>query len=169
MIVLRTDATGILSGKIMTIPTIQFNFLEPITLRDRTRLKHFLVTLFKKEGKSLGELQYIFCSDDYLLDINRQYLNHDYYTDIITFDLSDSAKGQSINAEIYISVDRVRDNAREFSSSLKQELHRVIFHGALHLCGYKDKSPSQEREMRKMEEKYLRLWFSSTWNPGQSK
>jgi probable rRNA maturation factor len=152
----------------MTIPIIQFNFLEPVNLRDRTRLKKFLVTLFKKEGKSLVELQYIFCSDDYLLDINRQYLNHDYYTDIITFDLSDTlnppAPRQSINAEIYISVDRVRDNAREFSSSLRQELHRVIFHGALHLCGYKDRSPAQEKEMRKMEEKYLELWNVSTWN-----
>jgi probable rRNA maturation factor len=144
----------------MTIPTIQFNFLEPIDLRDRTRLKRFLTSLFKKESKQLDELQYIFCSDDYLLDINRQYLNHDYYTDIITFDLSE--KGQSINAEIYISVDRVRENAREFGSSLKQELHRVIFHGALHLCGYKDKNGAQAKEMRKMEEKYLALWARST-------
>ena len=144
----------------MTIPIIQFNFLEPVSLKDRTRLKQFLVSLFKKEGKKLGELQYIFCSDDYLLDINRQYLNHDFYTDIITFDLSQ--KGQSINAEIYISVDRVKDNAQEYNSSLKKELHRVIFHGALHLCGYKDKTPAQEKEMRQMEEKYLTLWARST-------
>jgi probable rRNA maturation factor len=137
----------------MTIPTIQFNFLEPMDLRDRNQLKKFLVGLFKKEGKVLGDLQYVFCSDDYLLEINRQYLNHDYYTDIITFDLSE--KGQPINAEIYISVDRVRENAREFGSSLRQEKLRVIFHGALHLCGYKDKTPAQEKEMRQMEEKYL--------------
>lgn len=144
----------------MTIPIIQFNFLKPVSLKDRTRLKQFLVSLFKKEGKKLGELQYIFCSDDYLLDINRQYLNHDFYTDIITFDLSQ--KGQSINAEIYISVDRVKDNAQEYNSSLKKELQRVIFHGALHLCGYKDKTPAQEKEMRQMEEKYLALWVRST-------
>jgi probable rRNA maturation factor len=144
----------------MTIPIIQFNFLEPVSLKDRTRLKQFLVSLFKKEGKKLGELQYIFCSDDYLLDINRQYLNHDFYTDIITFDLSQ--KGHSINAEIYISVDRVKDNAQEYNSSLKKELQRVIFHGALHLCGYKDKTPAQEKEMRQMEEKYLALWVRST-------
>ena len=144
----------------MTIPTIQFNFLEPVDLRERIRLKRFLASLFKKEGKQLAELQYIFCSDDYLLEINRQYLNHDFYTDIITFDLSE--KGQSINAEIYISVDRVRENAREFGSFLKQELHRVIFHGALHLCGYKDKTAPQEKEMRRMEEKYLTLWARST-------
>lgn len=140
----------------MTIPTIQFNFLESIDLRDRLRLKQFLGSLFKKEGKTLGELQYIFCSDDYLLGINRQYLNHDYYTDIITFDLSE--KGQPINAEIYISVDRVRDNSREYGGTVRAELHRVIFHGALHLCGYKDKTSVQEKEMRQMEEKYLRLY-----------
>ncbi|HEV2478510.1 MAG TPA: rRNA maturation RNase YbeY [Puia sp.] len=140
----------------MTIPTIQFNFLEPLDLRDRNRLRKFLAALFKKEQKSLGELQYIFCSDNYLLKINRQYLNHDFYTDIITFDLSE--KGQPINAEIYISVDRVRENAREFGSSLKREMLRVIFHGALHLCGYKDKTPGQEKEMRQMEEKYLSIY-----------
>ena len=140
----------------MTIPAIQFNFLQPIVLRDRTRLKRFLASLFKKEKKRLGELQYIFCSDDYLLQINRQYLNHNYFTDIVTFDLSE--KDQLINAEIYISVDRVRENAREFGSSLRQELHRVMFHGALHLCGYKDKTIAEKKIMRKMEDKYLHLW-----------
>ena len=146
----------------MTIPTIQFNFLEPVSLKDRTRLRQFLVSLFKKEGKKLGDLQYIFCSDDYLLDINRQYLNHDYYTDIITFDLSE--KGHPINAEIYISVDRVQDNAREYGNSIKKELHRVIFHGALHLCGYKDKTAAQQKEMRQMEEQYLSKYERSTKN-----
>lgn len=140
----------------MTIPTIQFNFLESADLRDRTKLKKFLASLFKKEGKLLEELQYIFCSDDYLLKINRQYLEHDYYTDIITFDLSEN--GQPIHAEIYISIDRVRENAREFGSSVKNEMHRVIFHGALHLCGYKDKTPAQGKQMREMEEKYLKLY-----------
>jgi len=144
----------------MTIPAIQFNFLHPIALRDRTRLKRFLVSLFKKEKKQLGELQYIFCSDDYLLQINRQYLNHNYFTDIITFDLSE--KDQLINAEIYISVDRVRENAREFGCSLRQELHRVMFHGALHLCGYKDKKPKDAQLMRRMEDKWLRLYNRST-------
>ncbi len=144
----------------MTIPTIQFNFLESIDLRDRTRLKKFLASLFKKEGRTLAELQYIFCSDKYLLEINRQYLKHDFYTDIITFDLSE--KNQPLNAEIYISVDRVRENAREFSSSLRLELHRVIFHGALHLCGYKDKTAKEEGVMRKMEDKYLQLYARST-------
>ncbi len=138
-------------------PTIRFHFLAEVPLRDRSRLKSFLPSIFKKEKKRLAELQYIFCSDDYLLSINKQYLDHDYYTDIITFDLSEP--GQPINAEIYISVDRVRDNARSFGTSFKKELHRVIFHGTLHLCGYRDKTERQERLMRKMEDQNLALYF----------
>jgi len=138
-------------------PTIRFHFLSKVPLRDRVRLKSFLPSLFKKEKKQLAELQYIFCSDDYLLDINKQYLKHNYYTDIVTFDLSE--EGQPINAEIYISVDRVKDNARSFGNTLKNELHRVIFHGALHLCGYKDKSRQDEKLMRKMEDQYLKIYF----------
>jgi probable rRNA maturation factor len=144
----------------MTIPAIQFNFLHPIALQDRTRLKRLLASLFKKEKKQLGELLYIFCSDDYLLQINLEYLNHNYFTDIITFDLSE--KDQLINAEIYISVDRVRENAREFGCSVRQELHRVMFHGALHLCGYKDKKPKDALLMRQMEDKWLGLYDRST-------
>jgi probable rRNA maturation factor len=140
----------------MTIPAIQFHFLEPITLRDRTRLKRFLGNLFRKETSPLAELHYIFCSDRRLLEINREYLKHDYYTDIISFALSEP--GQPINAEIYISVDRVRENAHEFCSSLQMELHRVIFHGALHLCGYNDKTKQEAKKMRQMEEKCLALY-----------
>ena len=140
------------------ISPIHFHFLEPgLTLSDRSRLKLFISSLFKKERKKLAGLNYIFCSDNYLLDINRQYLQHDYYTDIITFDLSEP--GQAINAEIYISVERVRENALQFNSTLKQEIHRVIFHGALHLCGYGDKKPKEEVLMRKMEDRYLSLYF----------
>ena len=141
----------------MNNPPIQFNFLEPISLAERTRLKQFIILLFKREKAPLAEIQYIFCSDQYLLAINRQFLQHDYYTDIITFDLSEP--GQPINAEIYISVDRVRENAREFNSSVKKELHRVLFHGALHLVGYSDKGREAEIRMRKMEEKYLTHYF----------
>jgi len=141
----------------MNNPSIQFNFLEPISLTERTRLKRFLIALFKRERKPLAELQYIFCSDPYLLEINRQFLHHDFYTDIITFELSE--KGEPTNGEIYISVDRVRDNAQNFDSSLKMEFHRVIFHGALHLCGFKDKTPKEELEMRKMEDRALKAYF----------
>jgi probable rRNA maturation factor len=137
---------------------VYFHFLKDLTLSDRSRLKLFIAFLFKKEKKRLGEIHYIFCSDEYLLAINRQYLQHDFYTDIITFGLSEP--GKPINAEIYISVDRVRENAEAFTNSLKNELHRVIFHGVLHLCGYGDKKKKEEVLMRKMEDRYLRLYFS---------
>jgi len=138
--------------------SVHFHFLKGSnSLSDRTRLKSFIVSLFKKEKKRLAEINFIFCSDDYLLEINRQHLQHDYYTDIITFGLS--GPGQPIQAEVYISVDRVRDNARLFSTSIKEELHRVIFHGALHLCGYKDKRANDQELMRKMEDKYLKLYL----------
>ncbi|HEY4831517.1 MAG TPA: rRNA maturation RNase YbeY, partial [Waddliaceae bacterium] len=145
-----------LPHKIMTIPIIRFNFPTPITIGSRTRLKKFLISIIKKEGKRLAELQYIFCSDDYLLGINQQYLGHNDFTDIITFDLAE--KGKPINAEIYISVDRVKDNARQFSSTLKDELQRVMIHGVLHLCGYKDKTPKDQAQMRKKEDQYLQAY-----------
>jgi rRNA maturation RNase YbeY len=137
-------------------PTIRFHFEKRISLKDRQILRTTLITLFKKERKKLAELRYIFVSDDRLLEINRQFLKHDFYTDIITFPLSGS--GQPIAGEIYISVDRVRENAREFDCTIKKELLRVIFHGALHLCGYKDKTYKDQAIMRKREDMYLRLY-----------
>ncbi len=139
-------------------PGIHFHFLEGgFTLAERSSLKTFIGTIFKRERKKLADLNYIFCSDDYLLNINKQYLKHDFYTDIITFGLSEP--GEPISGEIYISIDRVRDNSIQFKTSLKKELHRVIFHGALHLCGYRDKNKEEELLMRKMEDKYLNLYF----------
>ncbi len=144
--------------KASTISKVQFHFLQRnFSLADRTSLKVFIETIFRKEGCRLQSLNYIFCSDTYLLSVNRQFLKHDFYTDILTFDLSD--RGHPKNAEIYISVDRVRDNASNYDSSFKKELHRVIFHGALHLCGYKDKSPAEAKMIRKMEDKYMDLYF----------
>src|SRR5258707_12670026 len=114
---------------------VYFHFLEHgFPLEDRTLLKDFIILLFKKERKRLLELHYIFCSDKYLLEINKQFLLHNYYTDIISFDLPESKK-RGISGEIYISIDRIRDNSQNFDTSFKQELHRAIFHGALHLCG----------------------------------
>lgn len=137
---------------------VQFFFLETtITLKERNRLKAFIAEVFKKEKKTLGELNYIFCSDKHLLSINKEFLQHDFYTDILTFDLSETKS--RVDGEIYISLDRVRDNAIVFMSSLNKEFHRVIFHGALHLCGYKDKSPKDEAVMRAAENKYLDLYF----------
>ena len=124
------------------------------TLQNRTELKKFIESLFKKEGKVLEALNYIFCSDQKLLEINQQYLAHDYFTDIVTFELS--SKGSPIVGEVYISLDRVRENSTNLSVSFKSELHRVIFHGALHLCGFKDKSKLETQTMREKEATYLR-------------
>lgn len=137
---------------------IQFHFLQSASLTNRTLVKEVIRHLFKKEKKSLDKLTYIFCSDEYLLQINRQYLNHNYYTDIITFDLSEN--NSPVTGEIYISVDRVKENAQVFKSTFQLELLRVIFHGALHLCGYKDKSKADQAAMRKAEDKYLRYYLS---------
>jgi probable rRNA maturation factor len=126
------------------------------TLSNRGLLKKFIEGIFKKEKKKLVSLNYVFCSDERLLQINKDYLRHDYYTDIISFDLSDNWMG--LNGEIYISVDRVRDNAARLGISFSIELKRVIFHGALHLCGYKDKSEVDIQIMRSMENKYLKGW-----------
>lgn len=122
-------------------------------LSNRKALKLFIQYLFKKEKKNVSKLDYIFCNDDVLLNINQQYLNHNYFTDIITFDLSNDLT--NIIGEVYISVDRIKENAQQFKTTYQQELHRVIFHGALHLCNYKDKSPKDKTLMRKKEDFYL--------------
>ena len=138
--------------------TIQFFFEKRgMTLTNRAQLKEFIRSIFKKEKKKIPNLNYIFVSDKRLLEINRQYLLHDFYTDIITFDLSTA---HSSEAEIYISVDRVKDNAKTLGVSFRSEIHRVIFHGALHLCGYKDKTKEQSKKMRKKEDTYLESYFS---------
>jgi len=126
-------------------------------LRNRKRLKLFLEDLFKHERRALENLCVIFCSDKHLLGINKQFLKHDFYTDIISFDLS--APGAGAAGEIYISVDRIEDNARKLETTYQEELHRVIFHGALHLCGYKDKNKEDVKEMRAAENKCLQQYF----------
>ena len=104
-------------------------------------------------GFAVDEVQYIFCTDEYLLEINRSFLQHDYFTDIITFDLSE--KKGDLCSEIYISIPRVKENARSYGASFYGELHRVMAHGILHLCGLKDKTQKQAAEMRKAEEAAL--------------
>jgi probable rRNA maturation factor len=136
-----------------TKPAIYFFFETPVSLKNRTGIKNLVASVFKAEGIKLGNLNYIFCSDKRLLKINQDFLQHDYYTDIITFELN--PKGQPVEGEIYISVDRVKENAGALGVSFKQELLRVILHGALHLCGYKDKTSSQIKEIRKKEELYI--------------
>jgi probable rRNA maturation factor len=139
-------------------PPVHFHFLQPVSLTHRSLLKQVIASIFKKEKVRLSELNYIFCSDDYLLEINLSHLKHDYYTDIITFDLSDEPG--RVKGEIYISIDRVRDNAQTFKVSIQQELRRVIFHGALHLCGYKDKRSKDIQLMRNAENHYLSEYLS---------
>lgn len=140
------------------MPKVHFFFIDTkVPLRNRTQLKAFVESIFKQEKTDLESINYVFGSDEYLLEINRQYLNHDYYTDIITFDLADS--GMPVMGDVHISYDRIRDNAAIVKSGVTEELHRVIFHGALHLCGYKDKSPMDEKLMRKKEDEYLTKYF----------
>ncbi len=139
------------------MPVQFFSADRPVPVRDRTALKGFIQRLFRQEGRKLEQLNYIFCSDAHLLRINQAYLRHDDYTDIITFDLSEEPG--RITGEIYISTDRVRENARQLRQSLRSEMHRVIFHGALHLCGYTDKKPADQQVMRLKEDHYLHQYF----------
>jgi probable rRNA maturation factor len=141
--------------------SIRFHYTDQrFRFPDRTVLKAFLVQLAKKEGSAVEDINYIFCSDEYLLKINQEQLQHDNYTDIITFPYS--GKGAPLVSDIFISVDRVRDNADEFGTAFLHELHRVIFHGILHLCGYKDKTKKDQAEMRSREEFWLNRYFRST-------
>ncbi len=133
-----------------------FSADAPVPSFSKTKLKVLLKELFKEEGKVVDNIGYIFCSDEYLLDINQRFLNHDYYTDIITFDISE--KTNSVFGEVYISVDRVKENAKKLNQPILKELLRVIIHGALHLCGYQDKTESQKTKMRSREDYYIKMY-----------
>ena len=130
----------------------------PTSLKNTPNLKRFIESIFKKERKRLDYINYIFCSDRTILQINKKYLNHNFYTDVITFDLS--WRNKAISAEVYISIERIRDNAKQLDLSIKSELHRVLFHAALHLCGYNDKKKSDKEIMRKMEDKLINRYFN---------
>ena len=123
--------------------------------KKQNNLKNWVKGVIKSEGRNLTSLVYIFCSDSYLLTLNQGYLNHKTFTDIITFDYSE---GDVVDGEIYISVDRIKDNAIKFERDFEEELHRVMIHGVLHILGFKDKSPSEKSVMRKKEEACLSLW-----------
>lgn len=140
------------------LPAIYFHYLvRPFPFSERNRVKQFIYQQLKKEGKEIDTINYIFCDDAYLLQINRHYLNHDTLTDIITFELS--PKTQPLLSDVYISVERVRENARLYNSSFNKELHRVLFHGALHLAGFKDKNKEDKALMREMENNWLQKYF----------
>lgn len=127
-----------------------------IDLKYRLKCKSNIKDIFKHEGFRLKQIVYIFCSDSYLLDINRKYLKHDYFTDVITFPLS--AFNKPVEGEVYISSDRVSENAKKYAVSYQNELLRVIIHGALHLCGYDDKTVSLQKQMQSREQYYLNLF-----------
>jgi rRNA maturation RNase YbeY len=132
---------------------------QSTVLKNKIRLKQFLASIVQdfRKNHRIDTINYIFCSDEYLLSINQEYLQHDTYTDIITFDLSNNKT--EIVSDIYISIDRVKENAQKFNSNMEHELHRVLFHGILHLCGLKDKSKQDAALMRSKEEYYLNTYF----------
>lgn len=133
---------------------IRFSIETKYSLKNRTLIKQWVKTVVENKGKKLGEVSYILCDDDYLLEVNRQYLKHDYYTDIITFDYTENDR---IGGDLFISIDRVRDNATALQVPEHEELMRVMIHGVLHLLGLKDKSEEEAKQMRKAEEKCLEL------------
>lgn len=131
-------------------------FAEAVSLplKNRKRIRSWIDSVISAESKKPGYVNFIFCSDEYLLEVNRTYLNHDYYTDIITFDYCED---EHISGDLFISIDRVRDNAKELKQTTSTELHRVMVHGVLHLIGYGDKTPDDVKEMRSKEDYYLTL------------
>ena len=133
---------------------IQF-FYENLPQSVNSDYTKWLEEIILSEGKKLGDINYIFCDDEYLLKINQDYLQHDYYTDIITFD---TVKGKTISGEIFVSLQRISDNASTLSKNYEEELRRVLAHGILHLCGYKDKKEVEEQEMRSKEDFYIKKY-----------
>lgn len=134
---------------------INFDTQNSFKLDNNTIHKEWISSTILSEEYEVGEINYVFCSDDYLLDINKKFLDHDTLTDIITFDYTN---GNVINGEIYISTERVKENAVDYGVSFDHELRRVIIHGILHLCGYGDKSSSEKSIMRDIEDKYLKIF-----------
>ena len=128
---------------------------EGFRLKEKTKLKAWITSIIKRDGKKVGDIAYMFCGDDQVLEANISYLEHDTYTDIITFDY---VEGDVVSGDILISVDRIKDNAQTFGCTFEQELHRVIIHGILHLLGVGDKTDEEAKMMRKREEEALKLW-----------
>ena len=140
---------------------IEFNFETDFELRNESNLQKWISGIIISEGFELGEIVYIFCNDEYLHKLNVEFLDHDTLTDVISFDYS---LGKQINGEIYISVERVADNAKDFKTNFENELHRVMIHGILHFCGYKDKSELDEQTMRDKEDESLETLISFIGN-----
>jgi len=132
----------------------QFSEDIDFKLKGVLAIKKWLKGTLENEGFTLGEINYIFCSDNYILKINKDYLNHNYFTDIITFNYNE---GKKVNADIFISIDTVKSNANSRKIDFDNELHRVMVHGILHLVGYNDKTSTQQIEMTSKEDYYLNL------------
>ena len=135
---------------------INFNYETDFQLDNETAIASWLNAVILSENKKEGEINYVFCDDVYLHQINMEYLNHDTLTDIISFDYS---IGNELHGDIFVSVERVLDNAHDFKVSFDDELKRVLVHGVLHYCGYKDKSPEEEIQMRQKEEEKMALFL----------
>ena len=132
-----------------------FNYETDFELENETSYEKWISTIIQSEEKEEGEINYIFCDDDYLLKINVDYLDHDTLTDIISFDY---CEGNSLQGDIFISIERVRENAAEFNTIFEEELKRVMAHGILHYCGYKDKSEEESLAMRQKEEEKIKMF-----------
>ena len=138
-----------------SINQIDFNLVDvSFIIKNKTVLREWLKRSSKKEKKTIGELSFNVCSDMYLLNMNKEYLNHNYYTDIITFDFS---LDNTVSGDIYISIDRVKENSKLERKTISNELSRVMVHGLLHLCGYKDKTAIDAILMKQKEDYYLSL------------
>lgn len=133
---------------------ITFNYEDDFKLKDETKTSNWIQTCIEKEGFELGELNYIFCNDEYLHKINVEFLQHDTLTDIISFDYT---LGKEVGGDIFISTERVKDNANDFNTAFENELHRVIIHGVLHYMKYKDKTEEEKELMRSKENECLEL------------
>lgn len=133
---------------------INYNSENSFNLENEERLSKWLEQVILNEEKKLGEINYVFCNDDYLLKMNVEFLNHDTLTDIISFDYT---VGKIIQGDVFISTERVADNAVDYSVSFEEELHRVMVHGILHYCGYKDKTDEDANIMRSKENHYLQM------------
>lgn len=134
---------------------ISFNYETDFELENEAQYEYWISRIIESEGFDEGEINYIFCDDDYLHKINIEYLDHDTLTDIISFDYT---VGNLIQGDIFVSVERVKDNANDFNVSFEEELKRVLSHGVLHYCGYKDKSPQDEALMRLKEEEKIQMF-----------
>ena len=134
---------------------ISFNYETEFELSNEEIFSEWISQVILSESKKEGDINYVFCDDEYILKINKQYLNHDYFTDIISFDYS---VGNELHGDIFVSIERVRENSVDFNTTFEEELKRVVIHGVLHYCGYKDKSEAEELVMREKENEKILMF-----------